>query len=158
MSLIAIDEYVPLAGTEIGVSRWFEIDQSRIDKFADVTEDRQFIHVDQVNAGKTAFGGTVAHGFLTLSLLIAMAQDGLPDIDGRVMAVNYGFDKIRFISPVPSGSRVRGRFRLVEVKVRGANELMNRVEVTVEIDGVDKPALAAEWLNVFIFRERIANR
>lgn len=156
MLAIAMSEFAALVGTEVGVSRWFEINQSRIDKFADVTEDWQFIHVDPVSAGKTAFGGTVAHGFLTLSMLVAMAYDGLPDIKGRVMGVNYGFDKIRFVTPVRSGSRVRARFKLVEVTARGANEFMTRSEVVVEIEGADKPALVAEWLGVSYFAEPVA--
>lgn len=121
-----------------------------------MTEDWQFIHVDPASAAKTAFGGTVAHGFLTLSMLVAMAHDGLPDIEGRVMGVNYGFDKIRFVTPVPSGSRVRARFKLIEVTARGAKEFMTRSEVVVEIDGSDKPALVAEWLGVSYLAETVA--
>ena len=155
MSAIDMNEYAALAGGEVGVSRWFEIDQTRIDQFADVTEDWQYIHVDPAKAAKTAFGGTVAHGFLTLSMLVAMAYDGLPDIRGRVMGVNYGFDKIRFVTPVRSGSRVRARFKLMEVTARGANEFMTRSEVIVEIEGSDKPALVAEWLGVSYFAESV---
>ncbi len=151
-----MNEYAALAGTEVGVSRWFEIDQSRIDSFAEVTEDWQFIHVDPAKAVETAFGGTVAHGFLTLSMLVAMAHDGLPDIKGRVMGVNYGFDKIRFVTPVRSGSRIRARFKLVEVTARGANEFMTRSEVVVEIEGANKPALVAEWLGVSYLAEPVA--
>lgn len=156
MSAIEMNEYAALAGTEVGVSRWFVIDQTRIDKFADVTEDWQFIHVDPAKAARTAFGGTVAHGFLTLSMLVAMAYDGLPDINGRVMGVNYGFDKIRFVAPVRSGSRVRARFKLMEVTARSAREFMTRSEVVVEIEGSDKPALVAEWLGISYFAEAIA--
>jgi acyl dehydratase len=155
MSAIDIKEYVALTGQEVGVSRWFEIDQSRIDTFADVTEDWQFIHIDTEKATKTPFGGTVAHGFLTLSMLAAMAYDALPAIKGRVMGVNYGFDKIRFVTPVRSGSRVRARFKLLEVTVRNPKEFMSRSEVVVEIAGADKPALVAEWLGVSYFAEPI---
>jgi len=111
MSSIDMKEYLTLTGKEVGVSRWFEIDQTRIDKFADVTEDWQFIHVDPQKAADTPFRGTVAHGFLTLSMLAAMAYDGLPAVEGRVMGVNYGFDKIRFVAPVRSGSRVRAKIQ-----------------------------------------------
>jgi acyl dehydratase len=155
MSAVDIKEYVALTGQEVGVSRWFEIDQSRIDTFADVTEDWQFIHIDTEKATKTPFGGTVAHGFLTLSMLAAMAYDALPAIKGRVMGVNYGFDKIRFVTPVRSGSRVRARFKLLEVTVRNPKEFMSRSEVVVEIAGADKPALVAEWLGVSYFAEPI---
>jgi acyl dehydratase len=116
--------------------------------FADITEDWQFIHVDPAAAAKTSFGGTVAHGFLTLSLLAAMAYDGLPKIVGRKMAVNYGFDRVRFISRVRCGARVRARFVLRDVTHRAEKEVMVRTEVTIEIDGSEKPALTAEWLGI----------
>src|SRR5882757_146716 len=151
MSSIDMKEYLTLTGKEVGVSRWFEIDQTRIDKFADVTEDWQFIHVDPQKAADTPFRGTVAHGFLTLSMLAAMAYDGLPAVEGRVMGVNYGFDKIRFVAPVRSGSRVRARFKLLEVIARNPKEFMTKSEVSVEIEGSEKPALIAEWLGVSYF-------
>jgi acyl dehydratase len=130
------------------VSRWLIVDQARIDAFAKVTEDEQFIHVDPERAGATAFGGTVAHGFLTLSLLSAMAYSALPRIEGAVHGVNYGFDKVRFIHPVRSGSRVRGHFTLQAVTPRSAREWQLRYEVSVEIAGAQKPALAAVWLTM----------
>jgi len=150
-------EYLNQTGKEVGVSRWFEIDQTRIDKFADVTEDWQFIHVDPQKAADTPFRGTVAHGFLTLSMLAAMAYDGLPAVEGRVMGVNYGFDKIRFVAPVRSGSRVRARFKLLEVIARNPKEFMTKSEVSVEIEGSEKPALIAEWLGVSYFAEPVAS-
>lgn len=155
-SQISWGDYVALVGKEVGVSRWFELDQKRIDAFADITEDWQFIHVEPEKAAKTPFGGTVAHGFLTLSMLAAMAYDGLPQVRGRVMGVNYGFDKIRFVAPVRSGSRVRARFRLLEVTPRTPNEFMAKSEVFVEIEGSDKPALTAEWLGISYFAEPAA--
>jgi acyl dehydratase len=155
-SQISWGDYVALVGKEVGVSRWFELDQKRIDAFADITEDWQFIHVEPEKAAKTPFGGTVAHGFLTLSMLAAMAYDGLPQVRGRVMGVNYGFDKIRFVAPVRSGSRVRARFRLLEVTPRNPNEFMAKSEVFVEIEGSDKPALTAEWLGISYFAEQAA--
>ena len=100
-----------LIGTEIGVSKWILVDQARIDAFAEITEDRQFIHIDPVAAKQTPFGGTIAHGFLTLSLASAMSYDAVKPLDGVVMGVNYGFDKLRFLAPVPAGSRIRGRFK-----------------------------------------------
>jgi len=137
-----------LIGTEVGVSRWFEIDQARIDAFAEVTEDRQFIHVDPDLARQTPFGGTIAHGFLTLSLASAMSYDAVKPLEGVVMGVNYGFDKLRFLAPVAVGSRVRGRFRLLSAEDKGGGRWLLKHELTVEIEGGDKPALIAEWLGM----------
>ena len=145
------DEFTAMVGKELGVSRWFVMDQARIDEFARTTEDSQYIHVDPVRAAQTPFGGTVAHGFLTLSMLAAMGFDAQPDIEGRVMAVNYGFDRVRMMSPVKSGSRIRARFVLKEIIDRSPNEFMTRSEATVEIDGVAKPALIADWLGISYF-------
>jgi acyl dehydratase len=130
------------------VSRWMTVDQERIDAFAKVTEDEQFIHVNPERAAETAFGGAVAHGFLTLSLLSAMAYSALPKIEGAAHGVNYGFDHVRFVRPVPSGSRVRGRFTLREVTPRSAHQWRLTYDVSVEIEGVEKPALAATWLTM----------
>jgi acyl dehydratase len=151
MSDITLDAYKAMVGQEIGVSRWFEIKQDRIDQFADVTEDHQFIHVDPERAKQTPFGGTVAHGFLTLSLLAPMAFDAQPTISNTAMVVNYGFDRIRLIAPVPAGSRIRGHFVLKEIVDRGPKEIMARTEVTVEIKGGGKPALVADWLGLTRF-------
>jgi acyl dehydratase len=129
-------------------SRWVTVDQARIDAFAKVTEDEQFIHVDAEQARATVFGGTVAHGFLTLSLLSAMAYSALPRIEGTAHGVNYGFDRVRFLHPVPSGSRVRAHFTLKSVTPRSAREWQLSYEVSVEIEGVRKPALAATWLTM----------
>ncbi|MEW6768047.1 MAG: MaoC family dehydratase [Pseudomonadota bacterium] len=152
MAEITFREYREKIGKEVGVSRWFDIQQKRINEFADVTEDWQFIHVDPAKAAKTPFGTTVAHGFLTLSMMPAMAYDALPTVQGRAMAVNYGFDKIRFVAPVPSGSRLRARFKLLEVTLRNPKEFMAKSEATVEIEGVEKPALIAEWLGIQYFQ------
>jgi acyl dehydratase len=156
MSAIEMKDYLALTGKEIGVSKWFEIAQQRINEFADVTEDWQFIHIDPKEAAKTPFGGTVAHGFLTLSMLPAMAYDAMPIVKGRVMAVNYGFEKIRFVAPVRSGSRVRAKFKLLEVTPRNPQEFMSKSEVFVEIEGSEKPALTAEWLGISYFAEPVA--
>lgn len=137
-----------LIGQEVGVSRWIEVDQARIDAFADITEDRQFIHIDPERARATPFGGTIAHGFLTLSLASAMSYDAVPPLEGVVMGVNYGFDKLRFLAPVPAGSRVRGRFKLLSAEDKGGGRWLLKHELTVEIEGGDKPALIAEWLGM----------
>lgn len=135
-----------LIGQEVGVSKWFEVDQARIDAFADCTEDRQFIHVDPEAASATPFGGTIAHGFLTLSLASAMSYDAIAPLDGATMGVNYGFDRLRFLAPVRAGARIRGRFRLLSADDKGAGRWLLKHELTVEIEGEDKPALIAEWL------------
>ena len=141
-----------LIGQEVGVSRWITVDQARIDAFARITEDEQFIHVDPEAAKHTPFGGTIAHGFLTLSLASAMSYDAVAPLDGVIMGVNYGFDKLRFLAPVPAGSRIRGRFRLLSAEDKGAQDGVTRWllkhELTVEIEGADKPALIAEWLGM----------
>ena len=149
---IMLDAYQAMVGKEIGVSSWHLIDQPRIDTYADVIEDHQFIHVDPERAKKeTAFGTTIAHGFLTMSLLSIMSYEVMPVIAGTTMGVNYGFDKLRFISPVRSGKRVRGRFVLAEAKLRKPNELQSRTNVTVEIEGEEKPALVADWIGLIYF-------
>jgi acyl dehydratase len=137
-----------LIGTEVGVSDWIRVDQARIDAFAEVTEDRQFIHIDPEAAKATPFGGTIAHGFLTLSLASAMSYDAVKPLEGVVMGVNYGFDKLRFLAPVPAGSRVRGRFKLLSAEDKGSGRWLLKHELTVEIEGGDKPALIAEWLGM----------
>jgi acyl dehydratase len=149
---ITLQAYQAMVGKEIGVSSWHLVDQPRIDTYADVIEDHQFIHVDPERAKKeTTFGTTIAHGFLTMSLLSIMSYEVMPVIAGTTMGVNYGFDKLRFISPVRSGKRVRGRFVLAEAKLRKPNELQSRTNVTVEIEGEDKPALVADWLGLIYF-------
>jgi acyl dehydratase len=148
---LPISELRDRVGQEVGVSRWIEVTQGVIDGFAEVTQDRQFIHVDPARAAaETPFGGTIAHGFLTLSLLSAFAYDALPQIEGRAMGINYGFEKIRFLTPVRAGSRVRARFTLREVTMRSATEVLMRYGVTIEIEGATKPALAADWLTMAV--------
>jgi acyl dehydratase len=137
-----------LIGQEVGVSRWIEIDQARIDAFAKITEDEQFIHVDPEAAKATPFGGTIAHGFLTLSLASAMSYDAVKPLEGVVMGVNYGFDKLRFLAPVPAGSKVRGRFKLLSAEDKGGGRWLLKHELSVEIEGSEKPALIAEWLGM----------
>jgi acyl dehydratase len=145
---VSVADMPGLVGREIGVSDWILVDQGRIDAFADATEDWQFIHVDPVAAADTPFGGTIAHGFLTLSLLARMGQTGVPRLDGTAMGINYGFDKVRFLQPVRSGRRVRGRFKLAEASEKDAGRWLIRYAVSVEIEGEPKPALMADWLTM----------
>jgi acyl dehydratase len=146
------DVYMEMAGSEVGVSSWHLVDQKRIDAFADITEDHQFIHVDPERAVReTPFGSTVAHGFLTVSLLSVFSYEALPRIAGATRGVNYGFDRLRFISPVRAGSRLRGRFTLMEAKPRGADILESRTSVSVGIGGEAKPALVADWIGLIYF-------
>jgi acyl dehydratase len=146
MPVATIEEIESRVGSEIGVSDWILIDQARIDAFADVTEDHQFIHVDPEAAKKTPFRGTVAHGFLTLSLLSRMAEGVMLHPATLRMAVNYGFDKVRFMAPVKSGKRVRGRFKMLSAEEKRASQWQITYEVTVEIEGEEKPALIADWI------------
>ena len=132
------------------VSHWFVVDQDRIDAFAKVTEDEQFIHVDPERASTSAFGGTVAHGFLTLSMLSPMVYSALPRVKSAATGINYGFDRIRFPHPVRSGSRVRAHFLLTSVIKRSEREWQLVYDVRVEIEGVHKPALAATWLALYV--------
>jgi acyl dehydratase len=148
MPLASLDEIRSRVGTEIGQSSWLTVDQPRIDAFAEATEDRQFIHTDPAAAAQTPFGGTIAHGFLSLSLLSRMAADAMLIPEGVKMAVNYGLDRVRFLAPVRSGSRVRGRFTLDSIEEKAPGQLLMRHVVTVEIEGEDKPALSAIWLGL----------
>ena len=148
MPIARLDDIRARVGSEIGASEWIKVDQARIDQFAETTEDRQFIHVDPVLAAQTPFGGTIAHGFLSLSLLSRMAADVMQVPDTTRMAVNYGLDRVRFIAPVRAGSRVRGRFILDAVEDKAPGQLLLRHNVTVEIEGSDKPALTAQWLGL----------
>jgi acyl dehydratase len=150
MPLASATDLKTRVGEEIGVSGWIAIDQARIDAFADATEDRQFIHVDVAAAAQTPFGGTVAHGFLSLSLLSRMGAERMLLPEGMKMAVNYGLDRVRFLAPVRSGSRVRGRFTLDSVEEKAAGQLLLRHVVTVEIEGEEKPALTAVWLALIV--------
>jgi len=137
-----------LIGAELGVSEWFLIDQARINAFADTTEDHQFIHVDPERAAATPFRGTIAHGFLTLSLLPRLIADIGGGLEGAVMGLNYGFDKIRFLAPVKVNSRVRARARLADFVEKAPKQYLVTQEITIEIEGESKPALVAEWLTM----------
>jgi len=137
-------------GQPIGSSEWFEVRQEQIDAFADVTEDWQPIHLDAAAGRDAGFDGTVAHGFLTLSMLSAMSYQVLPAMPGETASLNYGFDRIRFIAPVPGGARIRGHFTLSDASPRGTGWML-RFAVSVEIEGADKPALTADWLCLYLF-------
>ena len=148
MSTITTQEMARRIGTET-VSDWVEVTQTMIDTFADATGDHQFIHVDPERAKATPFGGTIAHGFLTLSLmpLLASKVPDAPRIEGVRMGVNYGGNKVRFLTPVRSGKRVRGRFKLLSFEEKRPGQWQQTVEFTVEIEGADKPAMVAEWIS-----------
>jgi acyl dehydratase len=141
---MTLEELQARVGEVIGTSAWYLIDQQRIDRFADCTEDHQFIHVDPEAARATPFGQTIAHGFLTAAMLAPM-MSGL-DQPAVAMSVNYGFDKLRFLSPVKSGKRIRGHFKLIELAEKRPGQWRQTVEATIEIEGEDKPALVAEWI------------
>ncbi len=150
MPAASINEIRDRVGKEVGVSSWLLVDQARIDAFADATEDRQFIHTDPEAAKQTPFGGTIAHGFLSLSLLSRMGAEAMLVPQGLTMAVNYGLDRVRFLAPVRSGSRVRGRFTLDSAEEKAPGQWLLRHAVTVEIENEDKPALTAVWLALMI--------
>ena len=139
-------------GNEIGVAPWVTVTQKDIELFADVTRDHQYLHVDKERAERSVFGGTIAHGFFSLSLLSYFAFEGCGcEVPGATMSINYGFDRVRFLSPVPVGSRIRARSKLLSVKEKDAERLLITQEVSVEIEGQELPALAATWLTLYAF-------
>ena len=148
MNVIKPEEIESKVGEVAGVSDWLTIDQDRIDKFADVTEDRQFIHVDPEASKATPFGTTVAHGFLTLSMLSRLAAESVFVLDGIKMGLNYGFEKVRFVNPVKSGKRIRGHFTLMSAESKVPGQWSFKYGVKVEVEGEEKPALVAEWLTM----------
>jgi acyl dehydratase len=143
-------------GKETATGEWMEIDQEIINQFADVTLDHQFIHIDPERAKSTPFGTTIAHGFLTLSLLTHLGASANPEnpdparFEGMMMGVNYGFEKVRFISPVKVGSRIRVHSLLSKVELKG-NSVQQTRTMTVEIEGEEKPALVADWLTRAVY-------
>ena len=152
IKLHTADEIRAKIGTEIGVSDWMMIDQDMINRFADLTDDHQFIHIDPEAAAKTPFGGTIAHGFLVLSMLASMGKAASFAMQGIYMGVNYGFDKVRIMAPVRSGKRIRGRFALKDMVERSPGQWMATLDCTIEIEGEDKPAVKAEWLSLQFVR------
>ncbi|WP_439141582.1 MaoC family dehydratase [Planktotalea sp.] len=150
----ALEHSKTLIGTEVGVSNWITVDQDMIDTFAKTTHDEQWIHVDTERAAaETPFGGTIAHGFLTLSLASRFAYDCFAMMPGQVMGINYGMNKLRFLMPVRAGSKLRGRFTLKDVTARSATDLLRTNTLTIEIDGEETPALVAEWLGLAVFED-----
>jgi acyl dehydratase len=150
MATITPQELQTKVGQNIGTSEWVLVDQDMINKFADATGDHQFIHIDEEKAKLTPFGGTIAHGFLTLSLIPMLgAKTDSPKIDGIKMGVNYGGNKVRFLAPVRSGKRVRSHVKLLELDEKRPGQWQQTNEITVEIEGEDKPALIAEWITQF---------
>ncbi len=148
MTTIAINDLASKIGEVIGKSEWVMVDQEMINKFADATGDHQFIHINEEMAKMTPFGGTIAHGFLTLSLFpVLMAKSDCPKVDGVKMGVNYGGNKTRFLAPVRSGKNVRGHFKLLELDEKRPGQWQQTLEYTLEIEGEDKPALIAEWIS-----------
>ncbi len=148
MKIVKAENLLATIGSDLGVSDWVTIEQDRVNQFADVTEDHQFIHVNPEIAKMTPFGGPIAHGFLTLSLLSKFAEQGGLVIEGVKMGVNYGFEKVRFLAPVKVGKKVRGHFKLKAAEEKRPGQYLLTYEVTVEIEGEEKPALVADWLGM----------
>ena len=147
---ISIEAFSQLAGRELAPTPWLEISQVRVNQFADATNDHQFIHVDEEKARQTPFGGTIAHGFLTLSLLSDMLTDCLPLPEGLVMGINYGSDKVRYLAPVKVGQRIRAIVKIADVGEKRPGQWLVKSAVTVEIEGESTPALIAEILSMFV--------
>lgn len=149
---ISVEEFKDSAGTELGPSDWLLVDQDRINLFADATNDHQFIHVDADKAAATPFGSTIAHGFLSLSLVSNLVGQITLIPEGTVMGLNYGLDKVRFLQPVKVGSRVRAHARINKVSARPAGQFLAKSTVTIEIENEDRPALVAELLALYIVK------
>jgi len=147
---VPVDEYITLKNVKLGASDWLTVDQKMINEFADCTLDHQFIHIDAEAAAKTPFGGTIAHGFLTLSLLVKLCEDIAVHPEGVAMGVNYGLNKVRFLAPVRAGKRIRAHVELVSVEQKDSNRFLSTQAITVEIEGEETPALVAEWLGMTV--------
>jgi acyl dehydratase len=150
-NLVSVDQLGEYVGKEVGVTDWLEVDQDRINKFADATGDHQYIHIDAERAAETPFGTTIAHGFLTLSLLSMLgSKNGGMKLKNSVMGINYGLDKVRFINPVKVDAKIRARFQLISAEEKNPKHYLMKHNVTIEIDGEEKPALIAEWLGMTV--------
>ncbi|HIF76018.1 MAG TPA: MaoC family dehydratase [Porticoccaceae bacterium] len=150
-NLVSVDQLGEYVGKEVGVTDWLEVDQDRINKFADATGDHQYIHIDAERAAETPFGTTIAHGFLTLSLLSMLgSKNGGMKLKNSVMGINYGLDKVRFINPVKVDAKIRARFQLISAEEKKPKHYLMKHNVTIEIDGEEKPALIAEWLGMTV--------
>ena len=150
MKVLPIDEMVNAAGMKLEPSEWVVLDQERINTFADCTEDHQFIHIDEEKAAQTPFGGTIAHGFLTLSMMAKFTEDSMIAPEGMVMGMNYGCDKLRFLAPVRAGKRVRMHSEVLNVDRKDDNRFLIKIGVSMEIEGEETPALVAEWLHMLV--------
>ncbi len=152
---VTVEDVKGAVGAEVGVSPWRVVTQEMIDQFANATDDHQFIHVDPERAAReTPFGGTIAHGFLSLALLSTFAFETIPPLEGAGIGINYGFDSIRFQAPVKTGARVRARFVLAELNVRPSGWIQFSYDVTIEIEGSKKPALTARWLTLTVLERK----
>ena len=150
---VSVKDLKEFLGKEVGITEWIEINQDQINKFADATGDFQYIHVDEDRAAETPFGSTIAHGFLTLSLLSKLSSmNGGMKLENSVMGINYGLDKVRFINPVKVDSKIRARFRLISAEEKKPKHYLLKHNVTVEIEGDEKPALIAEWLGMTVIQ------
>lgn len=147
---IGREELGQLVGRSLGTSEWLVVDQQRVDRFADVTDDHQFVHVDPERAAQTPFGGTIAHGLLTLSLIVPLCIDFVPRLEGTELLLNYGFDKVRFPAAVRVGKRIRAHTTLAGVEERKPGQILMKLDVTIEIEGESRPALSAEWLSLHV--------
>ena len=148
---VSVKDLKEFLGKEVGLTEWIEINQDQINKFADATGDFQYIHVDEDRAAETPFGSTIAHGFLTLSLLSKLSSmNGGMKLENSVMGINYGLDKVRFLSPVPVDSEVRIRMKCIDISEKNPGQYLAKTEVTMEIKGVEKPAFVAETLSMFV--------
>jgi len=149
--VVSINQLADYVGKEVGLTDWIEIDQDRINQFADATGDHQYIHIDPERAAQTPFGTTIAHGFLTLSLMSMLSsQNGGIKLENSVMGINYGLDKVRFINPVKVNQKIRARFELASAEEKKPNHYLMKHNVTIEIEGEEKPALIAEWLGMTV--------
>lgn len=149
ITVVKVEDLESYVGKELGATDWFKIDQERINKFADATLDHQFIHVDPEQAAPI-FGSTIAHGFLSLSLTSGMGEENALVVEGSKMSLNYGLDKIRFLAPVPVNSRIRMHSKIVEVKEKNPGQFLIKSEVTMELEGSEKPAFIAEQLGLWV--------
>ncbi|MDG0998812.1 MAG: MaoC family dehydratase [Gammaproteobacteria bacterium] len=147
-NIVSANQLESFVGQEISISEWIHVEQNRIDLFADATGDHQYIHVDPKLAAETPFGTTIAHGFLSLSLLASM--NGGLKLENTVMGINYGLDKVRFLSPVKVGAKIRGRFTLISAEEKKPQHFLLKHNIVVEIEGEEKPALIADWLGMTV--------
>ena len=150
MKVLSKNEMVNAAGTKLEPSEWVVLDQDRINTFADCTEDHQFIHIDEEKAAQTPFGGTIAHGFLTLSMMAKFSEESMIAPEGMVMGMNYGCDRLRFLAPVRAGKRVRMHSEVLSVDRKDDNRFLVKIGVSMEIEGEETPALVAEWLHMLV--------